>query len=89
MNSAACSFARRNRYFGFSKGCVICLAPEDIVGLDTMRAKPFESINDGKETERFTDVLRKIVSVPKEDVDKQLEKERRERQRSRDRKRKV
>lgn len=54
-----------------------------------MKKQPFEPINDGKETERFTDTLRQLMSVPKKDVDKQIEKERQERQQGRDEKRKA
>lgn len=41
--------------------------------------KSYEPIEDDRQTERFADALRKIVAVPKKDVDKQLEKERKER----------
>lgn len=48
--------------------------------------KPYEPIEDGRQTERFVDALRKIVAVPKKDVDKQIEKERKEREKNKKRK---
>ena len=54
-----------------------------------MTTKGVELRNDGHETERFADALRKIVSVPKKDVDAQLEKERLERLKIREQKRKA
>lgn len=32
--------------------------------------------NDGHETERFVDLARKLVAVPKKEIDKRLEQER-------------
>lgn len=52
-----------------------------------MKKLPFEPINDGRETERFADALRKITSVSKKEVEKQLEKERKERKKKKDSKR--
>ncbi len=37
--------------------------------------KPFELVNDGKQSERFADALQKIVKVPKAEVDRQLKLE--------------
>lgn len=54
-----------------------------------MKTKEIEYKNDGQETERFADALRKIVSVPKKDVEAQLEKERIERSKIKAQKRKA
>ncbi len=54
-----------------------------------MPTKEVEFKNDGHETERFAEALRKIVSVPKEDVDAQIEKERLERAKLKEQKRKA
>lgn len=54
-----------------------------------MKIKDVEMKNDGQETERFADALRKIVSVPKVDVEAQLEKERLRRAKIKEQKRKA
>lgn len=67
---------------------MICLGWE--FGQMQKRAKQeIELINDGHETERFVDALRKIVSVSKKDVDAQMEKERTDRAKVREQKRKA
>ncbi|MGB7209423.1 MAG: hypothetical protein WBD27_12235 [Pyrinomonadaceae bacterium] len=40
--------------------------------------KKIEMKNDGGETERFVDLARKLVAVPKKEIDKRLEQERQE-----------
>ena len=42
-----------------------------------MKAKKFELIDDGKQTERFTALAQKLVKVPKTEIDKRIAAERR------------
>ena len=41
-----------------------------------MKHKPFEPINDGHETDRFIAFAKRVISVPKSEIDAQIEKER-------------
>ena len=54
-----------------------------------MKYKPFEPISDGRETERFHDLAKKLVSVPKAEIDRRLEVERQLKQERKDKKRKA
>ena len=51
--------------------------------------KEIEMINDGKQAERFVDLARKLVAVPKQDIDRRLEEERRQKDERKDAKRKA
>ena len=54
-----------------------------------MKQKPFEPIDDGRETERFYDFAKKLVNVPKAEIDRRLEAEREQKEQLKDKKRKV
>ena len=40
-----------------------------------MKKQSFEPTNDGKETDRFIAFAKKVISVPKSEIDAQIEKE--------------
>lgn len=54
-----------------------------------MKHKPFEPINDGRETERFYELARQLVSVPKKEIDRRMEAESQQKQETKDEKRKA
>jgi hypothetical protein len=41
-----------------------------------MKKQPFKPTNDGKETDRFIAFAKRVISVPKSEIDAQIEKER-------------
>jgi len=54
-----------------------------------MKTKEIEINHDGKEAERFVDLARRLVAVPKAELDKRLEADRQAKQERKDAKRKA
>lgn len=47
-----------------------------------MKHKPYEPINDGHDAERFVHFAKKLISVPKAEIDRRMEVERQEKEKA-------